>query len=520
MVLKFLRTVTILITAFVLDGCDGSPLIARSTSSITSAQAELWNATGPNSHLDEFNSEVAVAVGDISTSDWHLTSGQFVLDADMGLLLGDGKPPRPIPGWDAQRHCLELKSLAVDKSATLRIVTKQMKPVLFRIDVKGDILLAGTLDYRGRDGADGVEGENVGDGEAGGTGGDLYLLAGGKLLFRGVIDVRGGRGGRGGACKYEGHNNEALHSGSGGAGGEGGVVRLDAVRDKEIVGTITSDGGAGGDGGEITITKNNLALVTAGSGGRGGRGIGKASRGGEGGRGGGILVQSANNANVLGGAGGAGGHGVQQGGDGGRGGVVTIRANNTGQAVAGAGGRGGSGDKQGGVGGEGGGVAIAVVSYSYDRPIREDSQPINKGLARAGVGGQGGDGATLAGSGGQGGGVLLSFDNEGVAQAGAGGVGGKSSEHGGAGGAGGTVTLVKSNRTGSKVNAGAGGIGGEGGLRGGDGGKGGDVRIGGQSAADAVATEGLGGKGGVGRKIFGSEGARGVVRLAGEGRKP
>ena len=190
--------------------------------------------------------------------------------------------------------------LAVQGNFTINsgVVLEYRVPI--RIDVAGNMLLAGTLGAPGHGGDGGVGGNS---GQAGGAGGSAPAVVSGLFNVQGSITL----------------GASAAAAADGGSGGSGGLP-----------GFGLSTGGAGGSGGAAgTLTFNTCGSFTSATGARiltngGAGGIGQiGALGGVGGAGGSVIIQAkqtiVSNAGItaLGGAGGSGGSGAgAQGADG------------------------------------------------------------------------------------------------------------------------------------------------------------------------------------------------------------
>ena len=367
-----------------------------------------------------------------SPGDLVLSDGMtHTFDTDTGVLDSESAPR---VGWDGTT--LSLTSFELGAGTTLKMSGSQA----FSLNTSGNIIVDGTLDGRGSDGANGSGVGNGGDGSSGFT---LNLTAGGDLQFTGTIDVQGGNGGNGGNA---GSAVGTVKAGDGGNGGDAGMLSLAAGNTLTNSGTVMRVGGDGGDGGSIVVPDLNPSVQTAGNGGNGGSG----TVGGNGGKGGDISVGDTVLApNVAtSGTGGDGGAGTTAGGDGGQAGDILIgdAVNTPNTVIAGDGGNGGAGDTPGN-GARGGNITAFRINGSVN-------------TVHGGNGGAGGAGGPSGGDGGDGGYVTVTGDNGGDSvQGGDGGNGGLATANGGNGGAGGNGGSV----TVGLGNSGAGGAGGTGG---------------------------------------------------------
>ena len=242
------------------------------------------------------------------------------------------------------------------------------------ISAGGDVVVQGSINARGGDGAPGLGYGVAYAGGAGGLGGGVFMGAGGNVTSYGIINISGGSGGQGGPAPV---GASPIPAGAGGAGGSAGVAEF-----------------VGGQG----VTVGNV-LAYGGTGGVGGNGLSTAAYGGTGGDGGlgGFVFLGGGSVTTGtiradGGQAGAGGA-YGGGGTGGDGGAVfayapafAIAAGNVITAYGGAGGAGASSGPVGGNGGNGGNGGALLLHTNSSVPLTALGVP-------GGLGGSGGGGS-------------------------------------------------------------------------------------------------------------------------------
>ncbi len=428
---------------------------------------------------------VVTAGPPVPLPDLTLVSGQTYT---FNTLNGELSPPIggsiTAPGWDNDEGRLELSNFTVENGAILNVTGGQP----FRVRADANISMAGSIDYSGQVGADGVDQAN---GQNGQNGGDINLFATGSLTATGTLNTSGGQGGDAANVTVQSDLTVSTSSANGGRGGNAGSITLVGNENQNLdSATYLQNGGNGGCGGNIAVTgkvsasgstDDVIVTITSGDGGVGGNGTDVAGYGGDGGAVSAGSFESVSSPlvnqrtrtrlTVFTGAGGAAGQcGDDQGSFGGDGGAITstgdclARVRDDGQdtlataelhLTTGTGGNGGYALGQGGDGGHGGAFDIAgnVWSHTEGDGSAEDSSA--SAVLTSGNGGQGAESAAHGGDGGNGGAI---------------GIGGKAAFT--------SICLDTSGdlSTSTSLTTGSGGNGGAGEIRGGNGGDGGELK--------------------------------------------